>query len=620
MSKRIALLTILILALAVPGWGANYILHDTFTDTHLDGTGKDDTGNYTRGVLDSESKLSISNNILTCTGGKASPGWGNPRVVYSPGITRVAGKASRFRINPTIANGSNLMAGWANSATPTVAFPSGQITYGGDNSSGGPLGSLTYYSNQVVSTGWRIPNSYQQYMVVQQTTGAYLLGYGGSFAKPCLVMVDKNDTWTPLYPTISNYSLPFTCSDFAVLDLNQFADLDWTSAHGLATNYIASPVSGTTTTMVSDALVEVTWTPATSDVLELSFRRGADDNNRWLVRCDQAAGTIKLFKKIGGVETEFNPGITQGWTASTAYRILVIADSDNIAVYAGTSTGNLNLKLATVMTVNIYDASLITNTGAGVNLTGTGTITQLITWPRYPAMSLNAWLTEPSFDNIVFSGDSQLVIGTFTGPDVRLGLPSYSRGSFYAIAGSKVTTGQSPYVTSLEADQGGSIDSVFSSKYNKNWCIVWAGTNDAWGSPLPTAATTYAALMAFCKARMAAGYRVIVCTMVSRGLHTDGGWADHDQWRIDYNTLIRNNYRSWGNIALADTDAYAAANWGAYPAENLTYYNADRTHMNATGGTAMANIIIAAMGGYHPWGGGGLGMGLGLSGGNKGWR
>ncbi len=587
---------IILLVVACPAWATTYILHDTFINALV---GTDDTGNYTRVIQDTEGKLSIVGGALVCAGGKASPAWGDPRIAYSPAIVRGAGKAIRVRINPTAATGSNLMTGWNGNSTPASSLDYGiNSTYTAASGQWLAMGSSSIKNGPAAFN--RVPNAYQQYMVVMRATGAYTFGYGGAFPKPTLLWVNTAGTANE-YACFSNYNMPFSISDFAVLDLTQFTDgIDWTG-NGLATSASATPASGDTATMTKDALVEVTWTPAANDVLELSFRR-VDDDNRWLLRCDQAAGTIKLYKREGGVETEFDSGKTQTFTAATAYRITAMCDFERMWSFVDSTKKHDVFAASGSIELNPFN---ITATGAKVLLTGTGTLANFICWPRHPAMSLSGWLPITAPKQIVLTGDSIPSAGQLTFPKIISSLAIYPWYSTYGIGGERVTTGRSPYTTTMELDEGVNFaDKAINSACQNKWCLVWAGTNDCWITPISiTNTTTHTALQAFCAARRAAGYKVAVCTMLPRGLHTDVGWSDYETWRTGYNTLIRNNYHSYADL-LIDTALYTETNWGTYPAENATYMAAaDRTHPTAAGGTALGTLIANAIDGYVPPGG-----------------
>jgi hypothetical protein len=80
--------------------------------------------------------------------------------------------------------------------------------------------------------------------------------------------------------------------------------------------------------MTANGIIEFDWTPALNETLNLMFRRTNDDNTL-VVRCVQASNTITMYKRVGGVESDISFGTgnsnSQTWTASTRYRITIVA-------------------------------------------------------------------------------------------------------------------------------------------------------------------------------------------------------------------------------------------------------------------------------------------------------
>lgn len=148
----------------------------------------------------------------------------------------------------------------------------------------------------------------------------------------------------------------------------------WTTSYGVATGHTTSPASGATLTHEANGFVDFRWTPSAGQVLELWLRR-TDDNNGWIVRCDQAGGTIKLIEKNAGVETE-RGSAAQTWTAGTNYRVVALAEGNTIITYAGTvASGFVSVK-------NTYTSATFNNTATGALVSGFTTGTDFATWPR----------------------------------------------------------------------------------------------------------------------------------------------------------------------------------------------------------------------------------------------
>jgi hypothetical protein len=144
----------------------------------------------------------------------------------------------------------------------------------------------------------------------------------------------------------------------------------WLTEYGIATSRIISPVSGDTTIQTADAINELTWTPKTGEVATILFRRIDDDNTLKLV-CDQA-GTIKLYKRDTGSDTELDAGKTQTWTAGTAYRITINVEATVIKT-----------RVDGVLKHNTTNSYNQTATGVKVISTdGTPNFNNLVCWPK----------------------------------------------------------------------------------------------------------------------------------------------------------------------------------------------------------------------------------------------
>lgn len=157
--------------------------------------------------------------------------------------------------------------------------------------------------------------------------------------------------------------------DFIVDDL-RIIDFDglWSQEYGIATNRVASPTSGVSTTSTADALVEFTWTPVAAETLEFDVRR-TDANNRWVIRCDQAGATIKLIERNAGAETERDSD-AQTWTPGTPYRIVVAMEGADMRNFVNDTAQNA------------YTSATFNQTATGVQVSGFTTGSNLICWPR----------------------------------------------------------------------------------------------------------------------------------------------------------------------------------------------------------------------------------------------
>lgn len=106
-----------------------------------------------------------------------------------------------------------------------------------------------------------------------------------------------------------------------------------------------------------------------------------------------------------------------------------------------------------------------------------------------------------------------------------------------------------------------------------------------------TPVATYNELVAYARERRAAGFKVIIGTMVSRT--GSNGNGTFDSQKNTYNALIRAN---WANFADGIADLAGDARLGADGAySNLTYFQADGIHINDTGAAIVAGIVSTAI-------------------------
>lgn len=111
-------------------------------------------------------------------------------------------------------------------------------------------------------------------------------------------------------------------------------------------------------------------------------------------------------------------------------------------------------------------------------------------------------------------------------------------------------------------------------------CVVWAGTNDIFLGG--TAAAAHASLAQLCVKLGAAGYVVVVVTVLPRV-------ADNDTKRADLNALIAANYSTYA-AALADVAADDDIGDDGDEA-NATYYM-DQVHLTDAGNAKVAAILL----------------------------
>lgn len=342
-------------SLAPRGQSIKYLLREDFISdaASVAGTRPCEPGPGTLTFTDSGNKWSIAGGYLMMNGTVSQPG--DPRLA-SEAFARVVGRCCLFNHRHTQYTGCGYI-GWSDTAG--VSYYYHKISASRDtanvyacvSSGGSPATGSTYVTN--VDTN---------YAVVLRSAGAFMLQQVGSAWK--LIWVDAAGNKTPLYFHVSNQAgLVGRIGSIHLFDLGS----PWDSDYGVATNRVAAPTSPTATTSTADAIVEFTWTPAANEVLELDVRR-TDADNRWVVRCDQAGGTIKLIECNAGNETE-RSSAAQTWTVGTARRIVVIMDG-----------GVIRSAVADV-DKNVYTSATFNATATGVQASGFTTGSNLVCWP-----------------------------------------------------------------------------------------------------------------------------------------------------------------------------------------------------------------------------------------------
>ncbi len=181
---------------------------------------------------------------------------------------------------------------------------------------------------------------------------------------------------------------------------------------------------------------------------------------------------------------------------------------------------------------------------------------------------------------VAYSGDSLTEGYLCTHPyNYYMTLPDYN-----GIAFTEYNLGVSGQ-TAEYALEYGQVDSYYSAWAGRNILVVWLGAADI-VLYSANAQQTFSYLEEFCRNRRRAGWKVIVCTMISS--------VDHDTDKNTYNALIRAN---WTNFAdgLADiaTDEPLLGADGAY--SNTTYFNVDQLHLTDTGTALIAPVVQAAI-------------------------
>ena len=137
-----------------------------------------------------------------------------------------------------------------------------------------------------------------------------------------------------------------------------------------------------------------------------------------------------------------------------------------------------------------------------------------------------------------------------------------------------------------------------------NTCVFWEGTNDI-AQNNASGATAYANIVTYCKARRAAGYQVVVLSVLPRN-STTGTYntpALFETQRQACNTLLRANWQTFasGFVDVGNDPAIGQA--GQYT--NTTYYSGDGIHLTNAGYGVVAADAAPVIKALTAGGGGG---------------
>ena len=138
----------------------------------------------------------------------------------------------------------------------------------------------------------------------------------------------------------------------------------------------------------------------------------------------------------------------------------------------------------------------------------------------------------------------------------------------------------------MQQDAGSQIDSLINHN-SRNILIVWGGTNEFSAVWNFSAEQAYAHLVTYCTARHAAGWKVIVLTMLPRS----DDFISHnvEPERAAFNALIR---RHWQEYAVGLADVGADPTIGQFGAQlDSHFFGLDRVHLVPAGYGIVADYV-----------------------------
>lgn len=208
-----------------------------------------------------------------------------------------------------------------------------------------------------------------------------------------------------------------------------------------------------------------------------------------------------------------------------------------------------------------------------------------------PARAAGLGLIKSGRPNIVFEGDSITTGAASAGPasTAVLHIENYPRLASDGIAGATVTNvavgGQT--VLAMSAAAATQVDPLINTG-RLNIVAFLGGTNDIYNGAA-TPATAYNRVVAYCTARRAAGWKVVVGTILPRDPAAAGAGFEADRQTL--NTSIRTN---WATFADAIADIGADPTIGAAGAQTNTAYYADLHHPTTLGYEIIATYYRTA--------------------------
>jgi len=186
-----------------------YLLRDNFDDVLAAGSVNGmpaRPGPGTRTVTDAESKLSLSGGVLSISGGKAAPAYGDPGLWYGA-IARAAGRVLLGKL--TIADVTNSCEfGWDTAAAGAISAHA--LRFASD--------AVNVYAGGAAGPVIATPVDATEYQLaaVLRSTGVYWYIKGGAFTYWTLLWVGSTDNTATLYPAISNYNAVLTADNIRV--------------------------------------------------------------------------------------------------------------------------------------------------------------------------------------------------------------------------------------------------------------------------------------------------------------------------------------------------------------------------------------------------------------------
>lgn len=268
-------------------------------------------------------------------------------------------------------------------------------------------------------------------------------------------------------------------------------------------------------------------------------------------------------------------------------------------IYIQVNDGVPNYADALTAVTNAYDVSF------GWSATGTnnwdGAIDEVGFWKckldaseRTMLYNNGAGITYPltlplTLDGLTFEGDS-LTAGSGQGETTwapQLISDLYPAPTTSVRSWNVATMGHN--VSAIAASQGAETDVNYGVLFERNLAFLWAGVNDLL-TTADSAATIEGNISTWCLARQAAGFKVIVFTILPSNYGTKP--PDFDTRRAALNNLLLANWASYAD-AIVDVGNNATLS----DPNDTTYYFSDKLHLKTVGHAIVETMVKAAIAG-----------------------
>lgn len=337
----------------------NWLVRDEFTDTRAAGSvnGTPATpGPGTRTVTDTENKLSVGSGVLSFSGGKATPAWGDP-VFYIDSQDRSSGMA--MYCSAAAISGSYFAIGWNSSQG---GLPDTNFTL-----KGAGVISLWVGGKSLNMEGTWVSGEFYEYaIVVRGSSGAFFCyRLGGSAIK--LGFIDNTAVSSTIYPGIVNNNAVADVDHLRVAQL----PAPWNDDYGIATQRLSGSRSpGDMFTHEADCLIEFTVDSLpTSGKIELEFRQQSAGADAWRVTIN-SAGDLDLDELNSGTPTN---RATSAAVVQAAERIVILCEGTTIKAWANST---LAWTYSSATNFQSETAGELQTEGTG------GAVSEIIAWPR----------------------------------------------------------------------------------------------------------------------------------------------------------------------------------------------------------------------------------------------